>query len=400
MPYNFTWTDFPEKADSQNINSLFTLNEKTQLNIFGTSKLTHTFIEGDNYPALKLIQEKYSEQISIIYIDPPYNTGKKSFVYDDSFTQKKDKHSSWLSFMYRRLVIAKELLKEDGCIFIAIGQDELYNLKLLCDQIFGEENFINDFMWLHGKGKKDNWSRTMQQSNLCYAKNKKKLQPFLDYEYTTWAKTNPDKDKRGNWFSGSISFDEKRSNPNHPNYYTITSPTGIQWQRQWLISKEEMNKLISEDKIYWGKSPEYKNVPRQKIFNGEKTEIIPKNIIDTAQSTREAQNHVDSLLEEQFSFDNPKPVDLIEHLIKITNMKNDSIIMDFFAGSGTTLEAVENLNQQDKGTRRCILIQKTEEIINKDSKYKNIAELCYTRVTKVLCNTKNSLQYFFVNENQ
>ncbi len=398
MPYNFTWTDFPEKADSQDINSLFTLNEQTQLNIFGTSKLTHTFIEGDNYPALKLIQEKYCEQISIIYIDPPYNTGKKSFVYDDSFTQKKDKHSSWLSFMYRRLTIAKELLKEDGCIFIAIGQDELYNLKLLCDKIFGEENFINDFMWLHGKGKKDNWSRTMQQSNLCYAKNKKKLKPFLDFEYTSWAKTNSDNDSRGPWFSGSISFDEKRSNPKHPNYYKIVSPSGIEWQRQWLIPQEEMQKLISQNKIYWGKAPKYNNVPRQKIFNGEKTEIIPKNIIDCAQTTREAQNHVDTLLNEQGSFDNPKPVDLIKHLIKITNMQNDSIIMDFFAGSGTTLEAVHQLNREDNGTRNCVVIQKPEPIENKASKFKTIAELCYTRIAQILCNTTDSLKYYKVEE--
>ena len=300
--------------------------------------------------------------------------------------------------MFRRLTLAKELLKDDGCIFIAIGQDELYNLKLLCDKIFGEENFINDFMWLHGKGKKDNWSRTMQQSNLCYAKNKKKLKPFLDFEYTSWAKTNSDNDSRGPWFSGSISFDEKRSNPKHPNYYKIVSPSGIEWQRQWLIPQEEMQKLISQNKIYWGKAPKYNNVPRQKIFNGEKTEIIPKNIIDCAQTTREAQNHVDTLLNEQGSFDNPKPVDLIKHLIKITNMQNNSIIMDFFAGSGTTLEAVHQLNREDNGTRNCVVIQKPEPIENKSSKFKTIAELCYTRIAQILCNTTDSLKYYKVQE--
>ena len=253
-------------------------------------------------------------------------------------------------------------------------------------------------MWLQGKGKKDNWTRTMQQSNLCYAKNKKKLKPFLDFEYTSWAKTNSDNDSRGPWFSGSISFDEKRSNPKHPNYYKIVSPSGIEWQRQWLIPQEEMQKLISQNKIYWGKAPKYNNVPRQKIFNGEKTEIIPKNIIDCAQTTREAQNHVDTLLNEQGSFDNPKPVDLIKHLIKITNMQNDSIIMDFFAGSGTTLEAVHQLNREDNGCRNCILIQKPEPIENKSSKFKTIAELCYTRIAQILCTSNDSLKYFKVEE--
>lgn len=398
MTYNFSWTDFSEKADTQDFNSIYSINEQTELNIFGDTVVCHTFIEGDNYPALKLIKNQYKEKISIIYIDPPYNTGKKTFTYNDNFSEKQDKHSSWLSFMFRRLTLAKELLKDDGCIFIAIGQDELYNLKLLCDKIFGEENFINDFMWLHGKGKKDNWSRTMQQSNLCYAKNKKKLKPFLDFEYTSWAKTNSDNDSRGPWFSGSISFDEKRSNPKHPNYYKIVSPSGIEWQRQWLIPQEEMQKLISQNKIYWGKAPKYNNVPRQKIFNGEKTEIIPKNIIDCAQTTREAQNHVDTLLNEQGSFDNPKPVDLIKHLIKITNMQNDSIIMDFFAGSGTTLEAVHQLNREDNGCRNCVVIQKPEPIENKASKFKTIAELCYTRIAQILCNTTDSLKYFKVQE--
>ncbi|MCI7115473.1 MAG: hypothetical protein MR932_05810, partial [Treponema porcinum] len=277
----------------------------------------------------------------------------------------------------------RNLLSEDGCIFISIGQESLYVLKLLCDRIFGAENFINDFMWLHGKGKKDRFSRTMQQSNLCYAKNYKKLRPFKDVEVTDWAKTNADGDPRGNWFSGSISFDEKRSNPNHPNYYEITSPSGVKWKRQWLISKEKMDELIKQDKIYWGTKPEYRNVPREKIFNGEETQIIPKNIIDGAESTRNAQNYVDLILGEKQCFDNPKPVGLIQRFIQIANMKKNIIVLDFFAGSGTTFEAIVQQNKLDGGKRNCILIQKPEKI-QKQSRFSTISELCLARMKAVI----------------
>lgn len=381
MSFRIQWDDVPEKADADNFDSLYEMKQDFEKSAVASNTLSgikHIFIESDNYPALKFLRRDFAGKIDLIYIDPPYNTGKKIFKYNDSFEV-----DSWLSFMSRRLILAKELLSERGCIFIAIGQEELYRLKLLCDQIFGEENFINDFMWLHGKGKKDSFSRTMQQSNICYAKNRKKLNSFVDYEITDWAKSNLDNDERGNWFSGSISFSEDRSNPEHPNFYEIVSPSGIKWKRQWLIKKSEMDELISQKKIYWGQAPEYNNVPRRKIFNGEKTEIIPKNIIDGAQSTRSAQNHVDQLLGEKNSFDNPKPVNLIQHLIQIAAMPDDITVLDFFAGSGTTFESVIRQNQQDNGKRRCILIQKPEKI-EKSSLYENIAQLCFTRIKKII----------------
>ena len=340
----------------------------------------HIFVEGDNYPFLKIISGHLENLVDLIYIDPPYNTGN-FFSYNDSFSESNDKHSAWLSFMNRRLTLARQILKESGCIFIAIDQSELYQLKLLCDQIFGEENFINDFMWLHGKGKKDKWSRTLQQHTLCYAKNKKSLNSFCDVEVTDWAKSNPDDDPRGNWFSGSISFTEKRSNPKHKNFYELISPSGKKWNRQWLVPLEEMEMLLATDKIYFGKKPEYDQVPRIKIFNSEETEIIPKNIIDTVESTRSAQRHLDELLGEKQLFDNPKPVDLIEHLIKITRQPKDALIVDFFAGSGTTFEAVESLNKEDGGSRRCILVQTAED--NLRNPEVPISEVCRRRIKKV-----------------
>ena len=374
-------------ANENDKNETFSLKEDAHKRV-GKGKPEHIFIEGDNYPALKLLEKNFKEKIGIIYIDPPYNTGK-TFTFSDA--DFKDKHGAWLSFMERRLKAAHKLLRQDGCIFIAIGMEELYRLKILCDEIFGEENFVNDFMWLHGKGKKDKWSRTLQQSNLCYAKNKKYLRPFFDFEMSSWAKTNLDGDERGSWFSGSISFSERRSNPLHNNFYEIQSPSGKIWKRQWLVNRQAMNELLAQNKIYFGPAPEYKSVPRIKIFNGEQNKVIPKNIISGTGTTRSAQAHVDSLLGEKHCFDNPKPVELVRRLISITGMPLDTIVMDFFAGSGTTLEAVTEQNIADGGCRRCILIQKKETIKN-NSKYSDIAELCFTRAGKIL--KAGSINYF------
>ena len=354
MSVNFSWTDYPEAYDDLSALKNFSFDTCVDL-----SSSSSYLIKGDNYPVLKKLSQNFSSCVDLIYIDPPYNTGN-DFVYNDDFHTSGDRHSRWLSFMYRRLKLASELLKESACIFIAIDQSELYVLKLLCDQIFGEENFVNDFMWLHGKGKKDKWSRTLQQHTLCYAKNKSCLKEFSEIEYSSWATKNPDNDPRGNWFSGSISFSESRSNPNHHNYYSITSPSGKVWTRQWQVSQEEMEKLISENKIYWGQSPAYDGVPREKIFNDTETEVIPRNIIENVESTRSAQNYLDKLLGEKGLFDNPKPVDLIAHLIKICQLPSDALVMDFFAGSGTTFESVCRLNQEDGGKRRCLLVQKDE----------------------------------------
>ena len=368
------WKDFPEKWDDNS--SVSSLN----LEIPSWPLTNNLFIEGDNYPVLKKLEKNFTEKINLIYIDPPYNTGN-AFTYNDKFNSKADSHSAWLSFMFRRLSCAKNLLSDDGCIFIAIDQSELYVLKLLCDKIFGEKNFVNDFMWLHGKGKKDQWSRTLQQHTLCYAKNKSSLKPFNDTIQTQWATKNADNDPRGNWFSGSISFTEKRSNPEHKNYFTITSPSGISWTRQWLCTKDEMNALLKENKIYFGSAPDYDKVPRRKIFNNQTETIIPQNIIDCTESTKNAAIHLEKLLGKKNIFDNPKPVSLISHLIKITQLKKDSVIMDFFAGSGTTFESVASVNKEDNGSRKCILIQKPE-IPKKDIPFKTISELCWQRILK------------------
>ena len=385
MSLRLCWDDFPEQTDDKAFldNLLLKPEEKACNNsdcnksISDSILSSSVLIKGDNYPVLQLMKDELLGKVNIIYIDPPYNTGN-AFTYKDNFSTSDDRHSAWLSFMNRRLKLAREMLSDDGCIFIAIDQSELYVLKLLCDSIFGEDNFVNDFMWLHGKGKKDTWSRTLQQNTLCYAKDKTKLKSFTEVESTDWAQTNADDDPRGNWFSGSVSFTEKRSNPKHKNYYSITSPSGIVWTRQWQKSRKEMDRLLAENRIYFGPAPEYNSVPRIKIFNGEQTEVIPRNIIDCVDSTRKAQRHLDKLLGVKGVFDNPKPVELISHLIEITQMKRDAIVMDFFAGSGTTFEAVAKMNAADGGTRQCILVQ-SGEVVETNNQFRTIFEICKRR---------------------
>lgn len=374
MALQLAWTDYPEQFDDDNLlpQANFEppfVDSETEGGFFNS----HILIEGDNYPVLKKLAGRLTGKVNLIYIDPPYNTGN-DFTYNDDFATGQDRHSQWLSFMQRRLLAARPLLKETGCIFIAIDQSELYTLKLLCDQIFGEENFVNDFMWLHGKGKKDTWSRTLQQHTLCYARDKKQLPAFREVQSTDWATKNADNDPRGNWFSGSISFTEKRSNPNHQNYYSITSPGGKVWTRQWQTDEAHMKELIADNRIFWGSAPAYDKVPRVKIFNDEESEVIPRNIIEPKETTRAAQHHLDELLGRPGAFDNPKPVSLIKHLIEITRQPKDALILDFFAGSGTTFEAVCELNAQDEGHRRCILVQKDEN---------GIFDLCKKRCEKI-----------------
>ena len=366
----FSWDDIPEQYDDSSLTE--NLKFTPELSSVGKTSL---FIESDNYPALQKLAPQFKEKVDIIYIDPPYNTGN-NFAYKDSFARDE-----WLSFMSRRLRLARELLAPTGCIFIAIDQSELHYLKLLCDQIFDEQNYVNDFMWLHGKGKKDTWSRTLQQHTLCYAKDKRKLAPFEETAQTQWATQNKDNDPRGNWFSGSVSFSEKRSNPKHPNFFTIKSPSGVEWTRQWQRTRAEMDQLLADNRIYFGPAPEYKGVPRIKIFNQDTQTIIPRNIIDCVDSTRHAQAHLDELLGAKGLFDNPKPVELIAHLIEITCMPKDALIMDFFAGSGTTFEAVCQLNKKDGGTRHTILIQKPEPLQG-SGPFKTISDLCWARIQK------------------
>lgn len=408
--YDFTWVGKRKSIIEAGapINKTFRPDVDNSKNWDTTENL---FIEGDNLDALKLLQESYLGKVKMIYIDPPYNTGK-DFVYHDNFkasvenydddTEYRDEsgniqfrknektngryHSDWLSMMYPRLKLARNLLSDDGVIFISIDDNEQANLKKLCDEIFGEDNFVNQFLWLHGKGKKDSWSRTTQQYVSCYAKQKDQLGSWSIVSTQNYTFTNPDNDERGGWFSGSVSFSEERSNPKHKNYMEIKSPSGTVWKRQWLKSNDEMKQLLEEDKIFFGLPPKYDATPRLKIFPGDVSSQIPANLIKYAGTTKSAQTELEKLMGGNY-FDYPKPVELVEFLTQISTADGtNSIAIDFFSGSGSTAHAVMQLNAEDGGNRKWIMVQLPEETDEKSEAfkagYKTIPEIARERIRR------------------
>ena len=358
--YQFTWpgkTEAIQQANSPvNSNLQPFIKESIGKNgIPGEFDSENLYIQGDNLEVLKILQKTHSRTIKMIYIDPPYNTGN-AFVYDDDFST-----SDWLNMMYPRLKLAQSLLTEDGAIFISIDEGEIEKLKIICSEIFGEQNFVNTFMWLHGKGKKDSWSRTLQQYIVAYAKDKSKLEPWTEKKICNYDFKNPDNDPKGPWFSGSLSFSEERSNPKSPKYYTIKSPSGIEWTRQWMISKEQMKKLIADGNISFGKAPEYNGVPRIKIRPGASISVIPNNIIEDCNTTRGAENYLSSLFGSK-CFSYPKPYELIQKLASFMNLQN-ATVMDFFSGSATTAESIIRHNLQNPGTNtKFIMVQLPENL--------------------------------------
>ena len=393
--YGLIWDEekTKERFERESENALPVLKEVKGKEIkTDTSKPTNILIEGDNYHALSVLSYTHQGKIDVIYIDPPYNTGKKDFKYNDVWVDENDtyRHSKWLSFLNKRLRLVKSLLKDKGVVFISIDDTEIAQLRLLCNEIFGEENFINNFMWLHGKGKKTKQSRTLQQYILCYGKNKNLLGEWVDVKFATGTFSNPDNDKRGDWFSGSVSFSEDRSNKQHDNYFTIKSPSGVKWTRQWQCTEDEMNEYLDNGKIYFGPAPEYSNVPRLKIFPTDSNEIIPNNILDNVGTTRGAQKELDQMIgkndDGKSKFENPKPPKLIEFFCNIVNAGKDIVVLDFFAGSGTTGHAVLNLNKIDTGNRTFLLCTNDEEIDRNgdNKKHKICSDICYPRIQKAI----------------
>ena len=356
----------------------------------------NSLICGDNLEVLRCMSH-FKDAVKMIFIDPPYNTGNDLVYQDRRIDHSKSSqfgrlHASWLEMMTPRLQYAHALLRKDGAIFIAIDDHELAVLRLLCDQIFGADNFVQTFIWLHGKGKKDRHSRTMQQYILCYAKDRTELETWryrVRKEYTSVS--NPDQDRRGAWFSGSISFTERRSNTNHPNYYSIRSPSGIQWNRQWQCSKEQMNTHLLNNDIYFGPEPEYNRVPRLKIFPHD-DDIIPPSVLRDCGNTRSAQRHLDKMFDGDPVFSYPKPLELMVQLIRMATKPGD-IVLDFFAGSGTTLHA--SLSLHDEGGRICCCIQSAERTAPKSVAHKKgmqtIFDIAYQRILRVYQDLETAL---------
>lgn len=345
-------------------------------------------IEGDNYHALSCLNYTHRGKIDVIYIDPPYNRGG-DFVYNDKRLSKDDeyKHSKWLNFMEKRLELAKHLLSPRGVLFISIDDFEYGNLKLLCDKIFQEE-MVDTMVWRKsgegrdGKMKNTTTFRKDHEYIICCFKkqllNKLIEKPNFQNEYG-----NPDNDPRGNYKAGSISNKESASNPNHEYYYSVTAPGGKVFTRQFNFSKEEFDRynndvLINEDgrkvsRIYWGKNNN--SVPAIKIFINEERTVTPSSLFLNKGTTTEGTKEAESILHKDCHDMRPKPVNLLISLIQLASSK-DSIILDFFAGTGTTGQAVLTANKKYGGQRKFILCTNNEGNICSD--------YCFPRIQKVI----------------
>jgi len=390
--YGLVWLDIPEAFDDDVEHKLPILKEEDKLAIKSKDgKPTHILIEGDNYHALTCLNYTHVGKIDVIYIDPPYNTGSDGFKYKDKRIMEKFpdgtevprdhpfRHSYWLSFMRKRLELAKNLLKDTGVMFISIDDNELANLLLLCTDIFEKEDLVDVMVWKKsgfgrdGKMKNTTTFRKDHEYVIVCFKKEKVLKKIIELPSFQGKLSNPDNDLRGNWLSGSISRKEEASSEEHKYYYTVISPTGKKFSRQWDMPKNEFEKLDKDERIYWG--PDGNNVPRSKIFEKEERSITPYSVLLTKGTTTEGTKEVSMILGRDCADLRPKPTKLIETLIQLATPKN-GIVLDFFAGTGTTAHATMKLNEKDGGVRQCILVTNNENEICK--------EVCYPRIAKCI----------------
>ncbi|MBC3887984.1 site-specific DNA-methyltransferase [Acetobacterium paludosum] len=382
----------------------------------------NVYIVGDNLDAIKHLLQSYSGQVKCIYIDPPYNTGSDGFIYPDNFQFTKENlaetigieldeaeriieiagkstHSAWLMFMYPRLMLARDLLKEDGVIFISIDDNEQSNLKLLCDEIFGEINFLANLIW-EKKYTIANDAQFFSDNHdhiLCYSKNIDvfKIGRLPRTEKMDKAYSNPDNHPNGPWKATPL---HAKSGSENSADFTYTFNNGVTFKPPQgtyaRFSSETLAKFDENKEIWFGKNGDA--IPSRKTFLSQlKSEgIVPRTIIGYKEGghNHEAVEELKDLF--GFSpFNDPKPTKLILHLMKIANLNRDSIIMDFFSGSATTAHSVMKLNAEDNGDRKYILIQLPEKI--KESKslnkaiYRTIDEIGRFRIEKAAIKIKS-----------
>jgi len=417
--YQFTWPDKRNAIRLANAPTTDTLRpcREESVDFDNTQNL---YIEGDNLEVLKLLRENYLGKVKMIYIDPPYNTGN-DFVYNDSFrtenlefraksgnydeegnlltdvytrnTESNGRfHTDWLNMIYPRLKVAKDLLSEDGVIFISIDDNEVANLTKVCNEIFGQSNFITDIIWekRYTRNNDAKLMSTVIDHILCYRRSDKLIklrEPRTDKQNSTYS--NPDDDPRGVWTS--VLFTSQRTKEERPNLsYPIKNPfTGEMVEHPtnaWKYSKQQYEQLAADNRLYWGKDGG-NSYPRLKRFLSELDEgIVPINLWyykDTA-TLDEGTKLVDSILGKDV-FDYPKPIQIIQRMLRLMGSK-DFIVIDFFSGSATTAHAVMQLNAEDGGNRKFIMVQLPEATDEKSEAYKagykNICEIGKERIRR------------------
>ncbi|WP_295836151.1 site-specific DNA-methyltransferase [uncultured Microbacterium sp.] len=350
----------------------------------------NVFIEGDNLEVLKILQKHYHAKIKLIYIDPPYNTGK-DFVYPDDYKEGLDTylewtrqvneegkkvttnaetegryHSNWLNMMYPRLKLARNLLTDDGVIFISIDDNESAHLRRVCDEIFGEDNFVATFVWEKRTNRENRKTVSYRHDTIyCYRKSAVRERALSQLPMTGKALAsygNPDNDPRGAWKSDPATAQAGHATASQ--FYTLVAPNGKHHElpsgRCWAYTQEAMQQAISEGRIWFGKDGN--GVPRIKTYlDAKERGLTPETMLFAAEAgtNESAKNELKRLFGGVAAFETPKPVGLIETLLRIGSEK-DSVILDFFSGSGTLGHAVMRLNAEDGGRRRHIQVQLPE----------------------------------------
>lgn len=360
--YGLVWEEHEEEVDVKMRTHIPVFTEDTEKEIKGSpdSESYHFLLEGDNLHSLRLLEKTHRGKIDVIYIDPPYNTGHKDFMYDDAFVECQDmySHSKWISFMEKRLRLAKKLLKPYGTIFISIDDNEQANLKLLCDEIFGEENMIADIIWNSRKSVSNdavvslNHNYTLVYTNNISEFNKVKANFKLADLGEGFA--NPDNDPRGMWKADP--FDSPGIRPNLT--YKIVNPnTGAEYLppkgRCWRTGEEEYLEYLADNRIIFGKTGKSKPQLKRFLTEAQSKGLTPKSLWDDCGTATEGTKELQDIFGYK-PFDTPKPTGLIKKIVDLAGNK-DALILDFFAGSGTTGQAVLELNQQDGGQRKFIL---------------------------------------------
>ena len=396
--YQLTWPGKKEAIVTANTPTTKTLRPVREKSVnFDTTE--NIYIEGDNLEALKILQESYLGKIKCIYIDPPYNTGN-DFIYNDNFNKDSQQelldsgqidedgnrlvtnnhsngkfHSDWLSMIYPRLKLARNLLSSNGVIFISIDDSEIHNLKQVCDEIFGMHNFIATFIWQRAFSPV-NLNKFSSQNHdyiLTYAKNIE----FIDWnglersDASNSRYSNPDNDSRGPWTSGDFSvgprIEEKVYPITLPSGRIVLPPSG----RCWRVTEEKFKEMLKENRVWFGKDGD--GVPRQKRFLKDvKTSITPMTVwtYDEVGHSQEAKKELNRLFNEKAIFDYPKSLKLLERLFQLS-LKDEDIILDFFSGSATTAHALLNFNAKNNKKNKFILVQLPERCNEKSEAYKN-----------------------------
>ena len=357
------------------------------------------YIEGDNLEVLKLLQESYLGKVKMIYIDPPYNTGN-DFIYADDFMRSQEEenaqmgmydedenrlfkntdtngrfHSDWCSMIYPRLMLARNLLTDDGLFFVSIDDNEEQNIRKLCDEVFGESNFIACIVWqkIHSIKNDAKYFSENHEYALVYAKSidsiKLNLLPRTEEMNSRYK--NPDGDPRGSWQSGDLVASGERSN----GHFLVTSPkTGktfdVPQGKHWVYSQENLLAMVADNRIWFGEDGN--SFPRKKRFLTEVQDGRTPNTLwlsDEVGHNQAAAREVKALFDDKKFFDFPKPVNYIKQMLQIAADSN-SIILDFFSGSATTAHAVMQLNAEDGGHRKFIMVQLPEKCDEQSEAYK------------------------------